>query len=182
MSNISQMKNRTLKVKQKFANFLRETQEESVYFNKFEKFLKKFYIFVSPTLEDYVNDNKPKKRRYILFIIRFAGFLTALRFGTSMIFNNEWVSMVMSDANYLLGNQRMISCLICLAFLSLNVLIGGWIQYMEHSNILAILNYLYSIKIKTIDNRLIPKYRLRFLIQFRFITKFLLEKALYRYQ
>ena len=75
------------------------------------------------------------------------------------------VLMVMSDANYVLGNQKFISCLISLSFIYVNVLGGGCIQYMEYNHMLEIVIYFNSIRNNTIDNKLIPKYRSKFYLK-----------------
>src|SRR5580698_4572155 len=50
---------------------------------------------------------------------------------------------------------------------------------MEYSNKFNILIYLNSNKNNSVDNKLIPKYRYKFLIKSKFITNNLLEKSLY---
>ena len=62
MSDILKI-SKTIKVKHKFNNHLCETPEESIHITKLENFVKKYYIMVSQSFEDYINGNKPSNKK-----------------------------------------------------------------------------------------------------------------------
>ena len=75
-------------------------EEIDININRIEKVATKYFVFISPSFEDYVNGNRPKKRLFIKCLIVFINVLTAFRFGICAIFNNKWIVSVMSDANW----------------------------------------------------------------------------------
>ena len=174
MNRIKNSLNR-LKVKRKFNDFLNYNKEESIGINIIEKYAKNNYVIVSPTFEDYVKGNRPKKRQLIKLLIQIINFFCVLRLGVSAIFHDKWIVSIMSDANHMLGNKTFISGSIAMAFFQCCFSIGGLVHYMDMKSTLHCVSLLVDIKNKTVEYPLNSKYRQRFCIQLRFLSTILLK-------
>ena len=168
-----------LKAKQKLQNFVINNSEESISINRIEKFAKKTYVIASENFDFYLKRYKSKRRQYIVLFIQFINILTSMRFGISAIFNNQWILYIMSDANHLLGNQKLLSATISAAIIAVCFLIGGIIQYSEYKSCLYCFDIAMYIKNEHPDFVLKDKYRKKFCIQLKMSTKFFLKPVCY---
>ena len=85
------------------------TNEEDICFEKFEKFMTKHYIMISPTFDDYVKGNRHSKRLIIIIIMKIISLLMIFKYIISAIINNPWIWSLLSDGNYIIGNQRILT-------------------------------------------------------------------------
>ena len=166
---------RYLRIKKKFNSFIYNDIEESVYFEKFEKFMKNYYIMISPTFQDYMNGNIPIKRIIISIIIKFISILVIMKYIISAIINKPWIWSVLSDGNYLLGNQRLLSIDVAFGNVLTFILIEGVFHYFELNQRLYIFSLLNDIKNETNNPYLKFKYRLKFSIHLKIIAKYCLN-------
>jgi hypothetical protein len=165
------------KVKQRVTNFINNQIEESISLTKLENFLAKFYVFVSPTFQDYANGYRPKHKIIISTFIQITHLLIILRFIISGIIDKPWIWSVMSDASYLLGNSRVISIMIGMfgifSFLSICSM-----YLMDSHSKLHVIPFLNDIKTKKNDNQLNRTYK-KFAVRTKLFTKFWYEPILY---
>ena len=114
------------KMNAKFNTFIYNDNEESVNLEKYETFMKKYYIMISPTFEDYMNRNIHIKRIIIAIAIKFLTILVIIKYFISAIINKPWIWSLLSDGNYLFGNQRLISINFAFGSIVCCILIGGF--------------------------------------------------------
>ena len=83
--------------------------KKGIDFIKIMKFASKYYILLSTSLEMYGNREIPKKRIIMATIFRLCSLITGIRYSVSALVNTDWMSMVMSDGNQLITDQRLLS-------------------------------------------------------------------------
>ena len=87
---------------------------KDIEFIKIMKFTSKYYVLLSTSLDMYGNREIPKKRIIMATIFRLCSLSIGIRYAMSAVVNTEWMSMVMSDGNYLITDQRLLSMSIAL--------------------------------------------------------------------
>ena len=132
-------------MKNKFNEFLDNNSDQSVGITRLENFGQRHGILINKSYNDYEFGMMSKHRIVYASIMRLASFMTAFRFLTSALSNNKCIYTIMSDANYMLGNQRLISGITVMARLII-LLIGLVIQLQEMTKHLHPLKFMNQYK------------------------------------
>jgi len=103
---------------------------EEIDFNEIMKFGSNNYILLSTSLDMYANREIPKKRIVMATLFRLCSLITGIRYAMSAAVNTDWMSMVMSDANHRLTNQRLLSSDFSLCGFGIFIM-GVVVQYHE---------------------------------------------------
>jgi hypothetical protein len=73
----------------------------------------------------------------------------------------------MGDANYPLGNQKLVSLIISLAAFVATFMMEGVREHLDLTSNLYAIKILNDFKNKTNNNQLVDKYRVKFCIQLK---------------
>ena len=143
-------------------------------FAKLEKFLTQSYSLVSLSFEDYVHGVRPKKRLYMILMIKFfGGFLSSVRCISAMAMGSPMVRSIMSEANHIMGNRYIISLIMTSGGLGMCLWVGGFTILMDMKMKLIAVEYLISMKSQLTSGVMSGKYRTTFLHHLCFTTKYI---------
>lgn len=113
--------------------------------NKIDKYIHKYYIFNSTSLEAYyMGLSIGKQRAIILTAIKITIILELLRFATLSVWDTPIIRYLMVDFTYVLGNKTLFSMAIWCA-LSVILLFNFTITLFEYKHKFYGLNLLYDI-------------------------------------
>ena len=102
-------------------------------------------------LDAYLRGETNNKQITNSIILKMFMLITGLRYLISSVVNNKSITIMMADANYLLGNSRLFSILYCMAaFLMLTIDLFLLVFELRHR--FYVLNFLNDFK----KNKLIP--------------------------
>ena len=138
-----------IKVKHNLNKFMLKNSDQSIAVDKIVSVAHKYGIIMTSDLDQYVSGYMSKRRLLVVSLFKLGAVLTTFRYFFASVFNKKWVIILMSDANNVLGNQRLFSILVSLAgFIVVSVAVIIQIQEMSHS--LTILDFLNDYKHKRI--------------------------------
>ena len=136
--------------KQKLNKFIANNSDPNVGIDRSMSFAKRNRIIFSRNLEEYQSGHMSKSRLVQAILLKVFVLMTVIRFFLSSVFNRKSVNVLMSDANHLLGNQRL--CSICMSLSALALSVGLMIFYHEYRHSLTVLEFILDFK----QNKLIP--------------------------
>ena len=116
--------------KHKFNTFLNKNSDISLAIDRIFGFIQKYRITVFKTLDDYHYNRRQSSRVFWVTFLRSLSLLTCLRYLISSIMPEKWVIILMSDANHLLGNQKVITIMLSISALVI-LFMGGITQFKE---------------------------------------------------
>jgi len=134
------------------------------------KFFNDHHIIISPSIDGYINGNRPLKRIIIVYSHVVIEWIVILRFLILAFTNKPWISGSLGDPLYLLETEG----LIYFAFISLALTgaIGQWILlYYEKESGLSFMTFLQEVMDNTTQYKLEPRNYIRFCK----ISKFLIR-------
>ena len=131
--------------RKKYHKFIADNIDSDSAIDKIFTFAKRYGMFVSNNVNDQESGILSKKRIIYVSIIKLALLITCGRFLISALTEDEWVEVIMSDANGLLGNKRPISLIWGMSAVCA-LLIELVIQFQEMSKRLPLLKFFNDYK------------------------------------
>ena len=104
-----------VQTKQRFVKIIDNNLDQKLPIERVERFAMKRYIFISSDFDQYEQKCFSKKRMLIAGLYKVTMLLTGIRYFISAMSNEKWVTALMADSNYLLGNKKPISMLLSIA-------------------------------------------------------------------
>ena len=143
-------------------------------FSKLEKFLTHSYSLVSHSFEDYVHGVRPKKRLYIILMIKFfGGFLSSVRCISAMTMGSPLVRSIMSEANHIMGNRYIISLIMTSGGLGMCLWVGGFTILMDMKMKLIAIDHLIIMRNQLTSGAMKSEFRNNFLRRLYFTNKYI---------
>ena len=162
-------------IKKRVVTFLNNNRDITLAINRVFNFVQKYRISVHKSLEDYNDGNYTWKRLLLVSLARLMVLMTFVRYISSAMISKKWIIILMSDANHVLGNQRLISFVISIACF-VAFCIGIIVQFKEMSKTNELFQFMYDFKHK----RIIPlndKHSKRITLIMNMMAKYLMEQA-----
>ncbi len=157
-------------VKYRITNYISENSDE-IGFKFIGKFCINHYCFIAGSYEDFLNNNRPKKRALIFWIYYILMWLMNIRFLLLAIINKPWIWTLFADPIYIMRKPNLISLLIFLSGVQASIGQIIFFIFENHPEMRPILQ-LYS------TNRyhygLSDQYCRKFCLKSRFMAKYLL--------
>jgi type III secretion system FlhB-like substrate exporter len=101
----------TIKARFSKPNIVNNGQDIAV--DKIISFANKYRIILSEDLDQYQNGKVSLKHLFSSIIMKMLCLVTSIRYCISALYPTKNIIVMMSDANYQLGNQRWFSILLC---------------------------------------------------------------------
>ncbi len=95
-------------VKHRITNYINENSDE-IGFEFIGKFCIDHYCFIAGSYEDFLNNNKPKKRVIIVWIYNILMWLMNIRFLLLAIINKPWIWTLFAEPIYIIRKPNVIS-------------------------------------------------------------------------
>ena len=140
-----------IQFKQNLNNFKVNNSDPNVGIDRNFALGKRNRMVISRSLEEYQSGYMSKSRIVQVSLVKLMNAMTCFRFLVSPIFNQKSVTVLLSDANYLIGNQRLASLALSLSALTI-LAINLLIFYHEYRHILIPFEFYLNMK----QNKLIP--------------------------
>ena len=137
--------------KDKLKGFITHNLEQSRAVDKIVSFASKYKVFTTRDLDAYQRGEIDKVQMTNSIMMKMLSLVTGLRFFVSSLFNTKLVTIMMSDANYLLGNARLFSILYSMAAIIMFI-VNTIILVFEFDHRFYLLTFLNQYK----KNQLIP--------------------------
>ena len=166
ISIMSQIKTKPKKVLKSQLNNVIEGRKS---FRKIEMLSVNTFFITSKSFHDYALGLKDKRRLIICLLIKSTAVVTLMRFAISLIFKSPYILWLTSDANHILGNQLIMSVILCCGALFCDLFLGVFlIQYFEFRGNSFLIEFLFQV------NRNLEKYlNITFAEKFRKQIKYL---------
>ena len=164
-------------MKQKYNNFILNNIDDEIAIKRLETFLRRHHILVSKTFDEYMNGTKIRRQTiFNVSSMKVCLLIVGLRFAVSAFNRSQTVRALLCDANYLLGNQMLISLMMSIsAFVIL--FIGSRIQIHELEHRFPVSELLYQVKHKRLPLNLNELHYRRFILYANLMTKYLLNSV-----
>jgi hypothetical protein len=160
-SNLFKKTAQKILIEQNNKTILYDNDNEKRGFNKLEQFMCNTYVMTSQSFTAYLSGQRSRKRLIIVCIIKINAILFVLRYMVAIVWNTSQSRMITSNANHMLGNGPLLSCVLALGHL-VGVLEGVLIQYLDVTHTFTPIHYLCDIQNQVIDNLLNDRYRYKF--------------------
>ena len=173
--NLLKKLSKNILFKQKLNTFLSNNRDISKPLDRVYGFLKKYWICYHKNLEDYQENQDDWKSIYLVTLTNLLTLLTCLRYLFSSLIREQWVAVLMSDANHWLGNQKFISLMISIAAFVI-FSIEAVIERKELTKTNELIQFMYDFKHK----RIIPlndKHNKRLVLIVNLLAKYVMEQA-----
>ena len=156
-------------------NLKLDNLSEQIDIDKIVKFASRYYIILCHDLSQYENRTITKKRIIGAWLFRFCSLVTGIRFLLSSMMHKKWMSVIMSDANYMISNQRLISMIFSIAAFVI-LFIGVLLQVNEMNGKFTLLDFLIAWKRKKLLG-LSRRNAKRLIIMINMMSKLLMVQA-----
>ena len=161
-------------LKNSYNNFLVKTIDESNAIIKVEKFCKRYLILSSNSFEDYINGNQTKVRIVWKMFSIIILILFSLRCFALFLSNHKLVQFITCDFNYKLGNPQLISLTMWVG--STTALAAALhLNYEEWNKSAEIINFLQSLKTKSLNIKLNARNQRRFGLRVNLMTEYMIN-------
>ena len=162
-------------VKSRMTRFIESNLTQFYPVDKVVKFARSRFIIISSDFDQYDLGIVVPLRVFYALIFKAAIALTAIRYFISGMSNKKWVTVLMSDSNYLLGNKAVISSLISIAAtIVLSVQCTLHLQELQHR--CHLLTFLNDYKYKRVMP-LSPRNSRKLAIRANLMTKYVADQA-----
>ena len=168
-------KSKNILLRNRFNTFLDNHRNISDAIDRVFKFIQKYQISVHKSLEDYQIHQIKQRRLFLVTLLRAITLLTCIRYSISALIRTKWMFALMSDANYLMGNQMLTSLVLSIACFTI-FCIGSIVQFKEMSKTNELFQFMYDFKHK----RIIPlndKHSKRLTLIVNLMARYLMEQA-----
>ena len=155
-------------------NFVVKNTDESNAIIKVEKFCKRYLILSSNSFEDYINGNQSKVRIFWTIFPQILLILCLLRFFVLFLSNHKLVQFITCDFNYNLGNPQLISLMMSVC-LNAGLTVALHIHYEEWNKSAEIINFLQSLKTKSLNIKLNARNQRRFGLKVNLMTEYMIN-------
>ena len=155
-------------------NFMVRNVDESNAIIKVEKFCKRYLILSSNSFEDYINGKQTKVGKFWAIFSRIILIIYLLRSFALFHSNHKLVQFITCDFFYILGDPKI--CSIVMWVNQTSVLMASLhVQYEEWNKSAEVLNFLQSLKTKSLNTKLNARNRRRFGLRVNLMTKYMIE-------
>jgi hypothetical protein len=158
------------RVKHRIDNYIRENSDE-IGFEFIFKFLVNHYCISGASFEDFMNNNRPKKRAIIFWTYYILLWIISLRFLLLAIINKPWIWTLFADPLYISGKGNLIALCFGISGIYSSIINTLFIVFENRSEFKPLIQ-MYS------TNRnhygLGNQYYRKFCLKSRFMAKFVL--------
>ena len=155
-------------------NFVVKNVDECYAVIKVEKFCKRYLILSSNSFEDYINGKQTKVRKFWTIFPRIILILYSLRFFSIFISSHKLVQFITCEFNYELGNVKLIALMMALCSTT-TLCIALHLQYEEWNNSAEVINFLQSLKTKSLNIKLNARNQRRFGLRVNLMTEYMIN-------
>jgi hypothetical protein len=158
------------RVKHRINNYIEENSDE-IGFEFIFKFLVNHYCISSASFEDLMNNNRPKKRKIIVWTYNVFLWIINIRFLLLAIINKAWIWTLFADPLYILGKGNLLALFLGISGIFATVINALFIMFENRSEFRPILQ-----KYSTNRNHygLGNQYYRKFCLKSKFMAKFVL--------
>jgi hypothetical protein len=158
------------RAKHRIDNYIRENSDE-IGFQYVIKFLVKHYCISGASFEDYMNNNRPKKRVIIVWTYYILLWIINIRFLLLVIINKPWIWALFGDPLYILGKGNLMALVAAISGIFASIINTLFILFENHSEFKPIIQ-----KYSTNRNHygLENQYYRKFCLKSKFMAKFVL--------
>jgi len=159
------------RIKLKVNNFMDNNNDDDLFgYIELIKFTTDHHIIISSSVDDYINGNRPLKRKIVVYFYIVVGWIMLLRYVTLATIYKPWMWRLLGDPAYLLRRDNlMYMYAICISLLGLTV--RQIILYYDHKMGLTFLPFLKEIMDNTTEYKLEHRNYLRFCKRSKFLIK-----------
>ena len=154
--------------------FIVKNVDESNAIKKVEKFCKRYSILSSNSFEDYINGNQTKVGKLWAIFPRIILTIYLLRYFALFISNHKLLQFITCDFNYKLGNPQLISLMMSVG-ITAALVSALHIQYVEWKSSAEVLNFLQSLKTKSLNIKLNARNQRRFGLKINLMTEYMIN-------
>jgi len=157
-------------IKLKINNFINNNDDDPFGYLALIKFTFDHHITISSSVDDYINGNRPLKRKIFAYFHIVIGWVVILRFAILAIINKPWIWSLLGDPYYILGGDNLIQITLNCATL-MGVIGQHIILYYEKKMDLSFVIFLKEVMDNTTEYRLQHRYYLRFCKISKFLVR-----------
>jgi hypothetical protein len=158
------------RVKHRITDYINENSDE-IGFKFIIKFCFDHYCFIAGSYEDFLSNNRPKKRALIYWIYNILMWLINIRFLLLAVINKPWIWTLFAEPIYIMRKPNVVSLalFICGVFSSI-----GQMIFFNFENCLEMKPILHLYSTNRYHYRLSDRYYRKFCLKSRFMAKYFL--------
>ncbi len=157
-------------VKHRITNYINENSDE-IGFEFIGIFFINHYCFIAGSHEDFMNNNRPKKRALIFWIYNILMWLINIRFLLLAIVNKPWIWTLFADPIYIMRKPNVISLFIFISGVMSSL---RQIVFYNFENCPEMRPILQLHSTNRYHYRLSDRYYRKFCLKSRFMAKYVL--------